>query len=153
MSSHTLSLLAVNNPGVLNRVTSLLRRRQFNIESLTAGHSERPGVSRIVVVLAAGSRVEQAVRQLEKLIDVLEARELPDSAVVRDLALITVKLPATAAAVRELITKTNAQIVRKTKDACTLQAVGTVAEIDTLLRAAKKLPLAEVSRSGAAAVS
>src|SRR5680860_1524661 len=70
---HTLVVMVEDHPGVLNRVVSLLRRRSFNIDSITVGHSEQPGVSRMtIVVIARDDEVEQAGKQLYKLMEVLK---------------------------------------------------------------------------------
>ena len=71
MEKHTLIALMENKPGVLNRVSSLFRRRNYNIEALSVGHSETTGISRMTIVLHGDERiVEQVVKQLEKLINV-----------------------------------------------------------------------------------
>ena len=73
MEKHTLVALMEDKPGVLNRVSSLFRRRNYNIESLTVGHSETPGISRMTIVVDGDERiVEQVVKQLDKLINVTE---------------------------------------------------------------------------------
>lgn len=70
---HTLVVQVENHPGVLNRVVSLMRRRSFNIESITVGHSEQPGISRMtIVVVGEVNDVEQAGKQLYKIMEVLK---------------------------------------------------------------------------------
>src|ERR687894_1006001 len=89
---HTLSVLVEDHPGVLNRVVSLLRRRSFNIESITVGHSEQPGISRMtIVVVGEDNDVEQAGKQLYKIMEVLKVTDVTDlSVVAHELALVKV---------------------------------------------------------------
>ena len=90
---HVLVVLVNNQPGVLNRVSSMVRSRNFNIESLAVGHTERPDISRMTITLRGDSfAVEQMGKQLYRLIDVLKVQDLPESGVVEhELALIKVR--------------------------------------------------------------
>lgn len=92
MSGHTLSVLVENRPGVLARVAGLFARRGFNITSLAVGETDDPSISRMTIVVSAdGKPLEQIVKQLHKLINVLRIAELaPDTTVARELALIKV---------------------------------------------------------------
>jgi len=95
MERHTLVALMEDKPGVLNRVASLFRRRNYNIESLSVGHSEEPGISRMTIVVNGDERVvEQVAKQLEKLINVTLVADVSDKpTVMRELALIKVNAP------------------------------------------------------------
>lgn len=92
MKPHTLSILVENRAGVLSRVTGLFSRRGFNIESLAVGPCEEPDMSRItIVVIGDDEKIEQVMKQLNKLIDVIKVSDLTDSErVERELALIKV---------------------------------------------------------------
>jgi len=100
---HTLTALVQDRPGVLNRVVSLVRRRGINISSLAVGHSETPELSRLTFVIDGDDySVEQATKQLYKLIDVVRVSEFAeDQVVARELALIKVR--TTAASRSEVI--------------------------------------------------
>jgi len=89
---HTLVALVEDKPGVLNRVASLFRRRAFNIESLTVGRTDVPGVSRMTVVVDSDEvSVDRVTAYLYKLVNVLQVEDLRDvPAVARDLALVKV---------------------------------------------------------------
>src|ERR687894_614556 len=89
---HTLSVLVEDHPGVLNRVVSLLRRRSFNIDSITVGHSEQPGISRMtIVVIGQDEEGEQAVKQLYKLMEVLKVTDVTSlNCVAHEMALVKV---------------------------------------------------------------
>src|SRR5512145_2559786 len=90
---HTLVAYVEDKPGVLNRVASLFRRRAFNIESLTVGHTEQPGVSRMTIVVdGSQTSVERVEQNLYKLVNVLRVDDVSSlPSVVRDLALIKVR--------------------------------------------------------------
>ncbi|MCK4514977.1 MAG: acetolactate synthase small subunit, partial [Spirochaetaceae bacterium] len=90
----TLIATVADRPGVLNRVASLFRRRAFNIESLTVGHTERSGISRMTIVVD-GRRTDakKVAQNLEKLVDVLDVKDITDQpAILHDLALIKVQI-------------------------------------------------------------
>ena len=90
---HTLVALMQDQPGVLNRVVSLIRRRNFNIDSLTVGHSETPGISRMTLVVDAAD-VEQIIKQLYRLIEILKVSDVTaDPVVEREVVLIKVHAP------------------------------------------------------------
>src|SRR3954469_903740 len=94
--AHTLVVLVEDHPGVLNRVVSLLRRRQFNINTITVGQSEQPGVSRMTLVVGGDDdEVEQAGKQLYKLMEVLKVTDVTDLQVIAH-ELVMVKIAAKA---------------------------------------------------------
>src|SRR5450759_5861407 len=92
---HTLSVLVEDKPGALSRISNLVARRGYNIESLAVGQTEREGVSRITLrVDCAEHSLEQITKQIHKLVNVLRITELtPDDAVEREIALFTVAAP------------------------------------------------------------
>src|SRR5438552_13679489 len=95
---HTFAVYVDNKPGVLNRVASLFRRRSFNIESLTVGHTHQPGISRMTIeVDGATTDVNQVIMQLSKLIEVIKVEEITNQPnISHDLALIKVKASGAA---------------------------------------------------------
>ena len=92
---HTLVVYVVDKPGVLNRVASLFRRRAFNIDSLTVGHTETPGVSRMTIVSDVDPLNARRVEaNIYKLVDVLRVDDITDEpSVERELAMIKVAAP------------------------------------------------------------
>src|SRR5262245_23895278 len=89
---HTVIALVEDRPGVLNRIASKIRQRSFNIESLAVGHSETPGLSPMTFVVDADANAEQVVKQLDKLIDVVNIRDVShEDIVAREMAMIKVK--------------------------------------------------------------
>ena len=93
LNKHTVVAIVEDKPGVLMRVSSLFRRRGFNIESLTVGRSEEKGLSRITIVVDGESApIEQVEKQLYKLIDVIKVTDLShEDMLARELALIKVR--------------------------------------------------------------
>ncbi len=92
IKQYTLSILVRNHPGVLSHVAGLFTRRGYNIESITAGITERPDITRITIVVTGDYRIlEQVLKQCQKLVDVIKVTSLKyNESVTRELALITV---------------------------------------------------------------
>src|SRR5687767_15424623 len=104
--THTVVALVEDRPGVLNRVASKVRQRSFNIESLAVGHSEVPGLSRMTFVVDGSAvDVEQVVKQVDKLIEVVRIRDISDDDhLARELALIKVTTtPSTRTEVMQIV--------------------------------------------------
>ena len=111
---HTFIAWLEDKPGVLNRVAGLFSRRNFNIESLTVGHSEVPGISRMTFVARGTQRdMQQVQTQLDKLINVIHIDDVTqEPAVVREMALIKVATTAqTRGEIMQLVTIYCANIV------------------------------------------
>jgi acetolactate synthase-1/3 small subunit len=152
---HSFVVYMDDQPGVLNRVASLLRRRAFNIESLTVGHTETPGVSRMTLVLEAGG--DEAVRlvaNLHKLVNVLRVADVTDRPTVfRDLALIKVAAPPDArAGVMQLVQVFRARVVDLAADSLIIEATGTEDKIDGLIEVLRPFGLIEMVRTGRVAM-
>jgi acetolactate synthase-1/3 small subunit len=156
MKQHTLSVLVENRAGVLSRVTGLFSRRGFNIESLAVGTSEEEGMSRITIVLFGDDReVEQVIKQLNKLIDVIKVSDLTDrERVERELALIKVAADpgAVRAEVMQIATIFRAQIIDVGPKTVTLQITGDSEKIDALERLLRSYGIKELYRTGRIAV-
>jgi acetolactate synthase-1/3 small subunit len=137
MSIHTLSVLVENKPGVLARVSGLFSRRGFNIESLAVGPTEHPEISRITILVSVeGNALEQVVKQLNKLVNVLKVVELePGQAVQRELLLVKVRADdANRRAVLDIVELFHAKVVDVTPEALTVEVVGPPAKLDAVLK-------------------
>ena len=145
-----------DRPGVLNRVTSLFRRRGFNIESLTVGRTERPGVSRMTLVVRAD---DDAARRLEanlyKLVNVLAVEDVSHApTVVRELALIKVRANSDVrAAVMQLCELFRARVVDVTPEALVIESTGTPDKVDGLIEMVRPYGVLELVRTGAVAMT
>jgi acetolactate synthase I/III small subunit len=152
---HSLVVYVDDQPGVLNRVASLVRRRAFNIESLTVGHTETPGVSRMTVALEAD---RDGARRLEtnllKLVNVLRVEDVTDRPTVfRDLALIKVAAPPeTRADIMQLVQVFRARVVDLAAESLIIEATGTEDKIDGLLDVLRPFGVIEMVRTGRVAM-
>jgi acetolactate synthase I/III small subunit len=154
--SHTLSVLVENKPGVLARIAGLFARRGFNIDSLAVGETEDPSVSRMTISVSAdGKPVEQIVKQLYKLINVLRITELPhDAAVERELALIKVGVGAgKRAEVIEICEIFRGKVIDVDADALVLEATGTPDKIQALEELLRPYGIVELARTGRVALA
>ena len=154
VGTHTLSVLVENKPGVLARVSSLISRRGFNIESLAVGPTEYPHMSRMTLVVTLEDHVlEQLTKQLNKLIEVLKIVELERDAVRRELILVKVRVePDHRGQVLEIIQLFGAKAVDVTADSITLEATGSPEKLDALLKLLEPFGLRELVQSGLVAV-
>lgn len=149
--THTVSLLVENKPGVLYRITGLFSRRHYNIASLTVGPTEVEGYSRVTIVVRLGSKsVEQVVRQVQKLVPVVEVRELkPEDLVERELMLVKIRTPeSNHAELRALAETYEATIVDVSPDALVIEASGPAGKLDALEERLRRFGIQELCRSG-----
>ena len=149
---HTLVALVENQPGVLQRVANLFSRRGFNIESLTVGHTETDKISRMTIVVdGATTQVEQVIKQLYKLIDVLRVSDLSeDRTVDRELALIKVTAtnPTSRAEVVQLADIFRGKIVDVTNDSLIVEVTGDDEKVNSLLQMLRPFGIKEMVRTG-----
>ncbi|MCZ7553494.1 MAG: acetolactate synthase small subunit [Anaerolineales bacterium] len=153
---HTLVALVEDKPGVLNRVASLFRRRAFNIESLTVGHTEQPGISRMTIVIDSNqTNVERVTANLYKLVNVIQIKDLADQpSVTRDLALIKVSAPAERRSeVMQLVEVYRARIVDVTNDSLIVEITGDVDKIDSFVEVLRPMGVMEMVRTGLVAMA
>jgi acetolactate synthase-1/3 small subunit len=156
MKAHTFIVTVEDQPGVLNRVASLFRRRGYNIESLTVGRTERPGISRMTVVVmsddAGAGRIEA---NLYKLVHVISVSDITSAAAVyRDLAII--KVAASQACRPELVHLVEvfrARIVDVAPDSLTIEITGGEDKIDGLLEVLRPYGVLEMARTGRVAMA
>jgi acetolactate synthase-1/3 small subunit len=144
-----------DKPGVLNRVSGLFGRRNFNIESLTVGHSEKPGISRMTFVANGTSRDMHQVRtQLFKLINVTDIQDVTQkSTVTRELALIKVSANnETRAAVMQLVDIYRARVVDVDLESLMIQVVGEEQQVNSLIELLKTFGIQEMVRTGRVAM-
>ena len=152
---HTLVALMEDRPGVLNRISSLFRRRNFNIESLTVGHSETPGISRMTIVSEGDSTViEQVEKQLYKLINVTKVTDVTDEpAVIRELALIKVMASGTTRSeITGLVDIFRAKVVDVAPDSLMIEITGTEDKVDSLAGLLRPFGIREMVRTGRVAM-
>src|SRR2546426_8029845 len=152
---HTFAVYVENKPGVLNRVASLFRRRAFNIESLTVGHTEREGISRMTVVVDTddyGARRLEA--HLYKLVPVQRVDNITVApSIARDLALIKVAATGDARThVMQLVDVYRARIIDVSPESLVIETTGTEDKIDSLLEVLRPYGVIEMVRTGRVAM-
>lgn len=155
MSSHVLSLLVEDKPGLLTRVAGLFARRGFNIESLAVGPTEVPGLSRITVVVDVDQLpLEQVTKQLNKLINVIKIVELDQTASVqREHMLVKVRADnQTRSNVIEVVNLFRASVVDYATDALVVEVTGDKGKVDAFLRALEPFGIRELAQSGLLAI-
>jgi len=156
MSLHTLSVLVENRPGVLARVAGLFAARGFNIHSLAVGTTEDPALSRMTIVVDVKTKpLEQVVKQLNKLINVIKVLELDEGeSVERELALVKVRTKADdRARVIEIADIFRSRVVGVTHDTITVEATGTPDKVESLLELLTAFGVVELARTGRVALS
>lgn len=147
---HTIIALVEDRPGVLNKIASKWRQRGFNIESLAVGHSEQPGLSRMTFVVDANMNAEQVVKQLDKLVDVVDIRDIShEDIVTRELAMIKVRADrSTRSQIIEIADIFHAEIVDVEPDSLIVEATGEVQRIDAMIDLLRDFDIIELVRSG-----
>jgi len=155
MTKYTLIALMEDKPGVLNRVASLFRRRNFNIESLTVGHSETPGISHMTIVVDADQAgIEQVERQLYKLVNITKVSNVSyEPTVIRELALIRVHATApTRAEIMQLVDIFRAKVVDVADESLTIEITGPEDKVDSLVQLLRPFGIKEMVRTGRVAM-
>jgi acetolactate synthase I/III small subunit len=153
---HVLVAVVQNRTGVLNRVASLMRARNFNIESLSVSHTDSDDISRMTITIHGDEfAVEQAAKQLYRLIDVLKVQDVTDEPTVQH-ELVLVKVRATDRNRGEIVSiaeMNRGRIVDLAGDAVIVEATGTEAEVDALVALLRGFGIKEIVRTGAVVMS
>ncbi len=152
---HTLVAKVMDQPGVLNRVASLFRRRSFNIESLTVGHTETGDMSRMTIVVdtakVPATIVAENLRKMIPVVDVTDVTHVPT--VARDLALIRVRCtPAERAELASLVEIFRARIVDVASDSVIVEVTGDEQKVNGLVELLRPRGIAEMVRTGKVAM-
>jgi acetolactate synthase-1/3 small subunit len=149
VKKHTIVALVQDRPGVLSRVVGLIRRRGYNIESLAVGHSEVTGISRLTIVIEWHD-VEQVVKQLYRLIDVVKVSDVTeDQTVEREMALL--KIHAPAAKRPEIVALTgvfDAKIVDVGTSTMVIEMTGSPSKVQNLIDVVRPYGIKEMMRTG-----
>lgn len=152
---HTLVAWMRDKPGVLNRISGMLRRRNFNIDSLQVGHSETPGISRMTFVVNGDAHmVDQVIKQMRKVIDVTRVEDISNKpSVVRELALIRVQTTKeTRSEIMQLVGIYRAEIIDVALDSMVVQIVGSEERVDALIDLLANFGILEMVRTGRVAM-
>jgi acetolactate synthase-1/3 small subunit len=152
----TISILLENKPGALLRVTGLLSARGYNIESLTVAKTVDPELSRMTITVDVEDRLRtQVIKQMNKLVNVLQATDLTDSpAVIREMVLLRVRCPQeTRTAILKEAEIFHARVVDSSVEGFAIEATGDPEKLDEFIDVMRSYGESEVSRSGGVAMS
>ena len=153
---HTLIAIVLDKPGVLNRVSSLMRARNFNIDSLAVSHTDQPDVSRMTITLHGDDvAVEQAAKQLYRLIDVLKVQDVTSEPTV-DHELALVKIRATDSNRAEILTivdLSKGRVIDLAAESVIVEVTGSEPEIDAFVALVRGYGIKELVRTGAVVMS
>jgi acetolactate synthase-1/3 small subunit len=152
-----IAALVENKPGVLHSVANMFRRRGFNIESITVGHTEQKGIARMTITVSGDEKtLEQIVKQMNKLIDVVKVASLePENIVTRELALVKVNVPdtKTRSDIINCVEVFRGRVVDVSSETLTIEITGTPDKIDAFLNLMKTYGIMELARTGITALS
>ena len=156
-NQHTISILVENKTGVLQRVSGLFTRRDFNINNITVGKTSEPGHSRITITTYGDNNtLEQIIKQLNKLIEVIKVREMkPEQTIRRQLALLKIHAP-TEQAKSEIIQYTNifrGHIIDVTPKTITIEISGKPDNINALMDLLRPYGIKETAKTGITAIT
>ncbi|HNX67976.1 MAG TPA: acetolactate synthase small subunit [Candidatus Omnitrophota bacterium] len=153
---HTIAVLVENHFGVLARVAGLFSARGFNIDSLAVGETQDPEISRMTVIAKGDDRVvDQIMKQLNKLVDVISVKDLTDGDVI-DRELVLIKIGANATNRNDIMHVVNtfrAKIVDVSPESMTIEVTGSEGKIDAMLELLRPFDLREVVRTGQIAMA
>src|SRR5215207_1495441 len=153
---HRLVALVMDKPGVLNRVSSLMRARNFNIDSLAVSRTDQPDVSRMTITLHGDDvAVEQAAKQLYRLIDVLKVQDVTAEAVVaQELALVKIRATdSNRSEILKLVELSRGRVVDLSGEAVVVEVTGPESEVDAFLALVRTYGIKETVRTGAVVMS
>ena len=153
---HVLVAIVLNKPGVLNRVASLMRARNFNIDSLAVSRTDQPDTSRMTITLHGDDvAVEQAAKQLYRLIDVLKVQDVTAEAVVaQELALVKVRATdSNRAEILKLVELSKGRVVDLAGESVIVEVTGPESEIDGFVALVRGYGIKEIVRTGAVVMS
>ena len=156
-NKHTISILVENRTGVLQRIAGLFTRRDFNIDNISVGKTAEPGISRITITTYGNNRtLEQIMKQLNKLIEVLKVREMkPETTLRRQLALLKIHAP-TEQDKSEIIQYTDifrGHIIDVTPKTITIEISGKPDNINALIELLRPYGIKEIAKTGITAIT
>ena len=157
IKKYLLAVLVDNKPGVLTHVSGLISRRAFNIESISAGYTEEPDVTRINIVVSVESKneLDQVVTQLGKLIDVIKIVNLSEvDSIERELVMIKVRADkSNRAELIDIVNIFRASIVDVSQENVVIELTGQQSKIDGIIEVLSEYEIIEIARTGAIALS
>jgi len=155
--THIISALVEHKPGVLYSVSNMFKRRAFNIESITVGPAEQKDIARMTIVVNADERIlEQVVKQLNKLIDVIKVSVLdPAASVVREMVLVKIHTPNSnvRSDVINYVNVFRGRVVDIAPDSLIVEITGDPDKINAFIDLVRNFGIKELARTGVTALS
>lgn len=155
--THVLVALVEDRPGVMQRVSGLFRRRNFNIDSITVGRSEKEGISRMTLTVRGDQRIlEQVMKQLNKLVEVLKVAQVEGAdSVMRELALVKIstKNQNSRADIVQYVNIFRGRIVDVGKDSLIVEITGDSEKIDAFVNLVSTFGIKELAKTGVTAMT
>jgi acetolactate synthase-1/3 small subunit len=152
-----ISVLVENKPGVLHTVSNLFRRRNFNIESITVGPTEKQELARMTITTNGDEKtVDQVIKQLAKMIDVIRVEALETgNSVIRELSLIKINVPTTKerSDIINCVDVFRGRIIDVSTDSLTVEITGTPDKLDAFLNLMRNYGILELARTGITALA
>ena len=152
-----IAALVENKPGVLHSISNMFRRRGYNIESITVGHTEQKDVARMTITVSGDEKtIEQITKQMNKLIEVIKVNQLePEAIVTRELALVKINVPdvKTRSDIINCVDVFRGRVVDVSPDSMMVEITGTSDKIDAFLNLMKSYGITEMARTGLTALA
>ena len=152
---HVLVALVEDDPGVMQRISGMFTRRHFNIDTITVGHSEKQGLSRMTITFKGDERkAEQIVKQLNRIIEVVKVTRMESDSIKRELALVKVHTPDETSR-NEVLQYSNifrAKIVDVSKDSMIVEVTGDGSKIEAFITLVSPLGIKELALTGVTAM-
>ena len=153
---HTLIAIVLDKPGVLNRVSSLMRARNFNIDSLAVSRTDQPDVSRMTITLHGDDvAVEQAAKQLYRLIDVLKVQDVTSEATIgQELALVKIRATeSNRGEILKLVELSKGRVLDVADESVVAEVTGPESDVDAFVALVRGYGIKELVRTGAVVMS
>jgi acetolactate synthase-1/3 small subunit len=153
---HVIVALVEDEPGVMQRISGMFTRRHFNIDTISVGHTEKKGISRITATFwGDDKKAEQIVKQLNRIIEVVKVTRMESDSIQRELALVKLNTPNENSR-REVIQYANifrGKIVDVSKDSMIVEVTGNSSKVDAFVRLVNPVGIKELAITGLTAMS
>ena len=143
--------LVEDKPGVMQRISGMFTRRGFNIETISVGHTEKKGISRITLtVIADDKKIEQLIKQLNKIIEVIKVTRMPDDALLRELMLVKVHTADkdARAEILQYCEIFRARVVDVSKESMIIEVTGDIEKIEAFIKLLTPFGIKELAITG-----
>ncbi len=148
---HTILVFAQNKRGVLERITMLIRRKMYNLETITASDTEQEGIKRITITFTQGDadRIPQIIVQIKKIVEVISVKEVQETQTIeREIALVKIRRPQNLTEVTSLVDIFRGNVVSVTNDSVVLQISGEHRKTLSFINALRQFEILEIGSSG-----